>query len=59
MLYNLRLKKLAPISTDQYPTLAKRPANSRLCADKLENDYGVVLPVWQHTLATCISEYRD
>ncbi len=59
MLYNLRLKKLAPISTDQYPTLAKRPANSRLCADKLENDYNVLLPNWQHALTACISEYRD
>ncbi len=35
------------ISTEQYPTPAKRPANSRLDCRKLESVYGLRLPDWR------------
>lgn len=35
------------ITTAQYPTPAKRPANSRLDCSKLEDVYGIKLPQWQ------------
>ncbi len=35
------------ISTEQYPTPARRPANSRLDCSKLEEVYGIKLPSWQ------------
>jgi len=35
------------IATADYPTAAKRPANSRLCCDKLKRLYGVSMPAWQ------------
>ncbi len=35
------------ISTEQYPTPAKRPANSRLDCKKLESVYGLCLPDWR------------
>lgn len=35
------------ITTNQYPTPAKRPANSRLSNHKLAETYGVVLPDWR------------
>ena len=37
------------ITTDQYPTPAKRPANSRLSNDKLAKTYGIVLPHWRQS----------
>lgn len=37
------------ISTADYPTAARRPANSRLCCDKLELSYGIKLPTWQRS----------
>ncbi len=37
------------ITTQEYPTLAKRPANSRLSNDKLANTYGIILPDWKHS----------
>lgn len=37
------------ISTDQYPTPAKRPANSRLSTEKLAKTYGIVLPDWKQS----------
>lgn len=35
------------ITTAQYPTPARRPANSRLDCSKLEDVYGIRLPEWQ------------
>lgn len=35
------------IATEQYPTPARRPANSRLDCSKLEKIYGIRLPSWQ------------
>ncbi|MCL1112997.1 dTDP-4-dehydrorhamnose reductase [Shewanella basaltis] len=45
-----------PISTLDYPTLAKRPANSRLSCDKINNDFGIKQSDWQDALAR-IKEY--
>jgi dTDP-4-dehydrorhamnose reductase len=36
-----------PITTADYPTPAKRPANSRLDTDKLQKTHGVSLPQWR------------
>lgn len=35
------------ITTADYPTPAKRPANSRLSNEKLKHAYGIVLPDWK------------
>jgi len=47
--FDLRLKPEAinPIATSEYPTPARRPANSRLDCSKLENDFGLRMPDWQ------------
>jgi dTDP-4-dehydrorhamnose reductase len=45
-----------PITTAEYPTLAARPANSRLDCSKLERTFGLRLPHWQQGLAACIAE---
>ncbi|MGO4441404.1 dTDP-4-dehydrorhamnose reductase [Rhizobium sp. RAF56] len=37
------------ITTADYPTPAKRPANSRLSNDKLKQVYGIVLPDWKES----------
>lgn len=37
------------ITTQEYPTPAKRPANSRLSNDKLAKTYGIVLPDWKQS----------
>ncbi|NMN73816.1 dTDP-4-dehydrorhamnose reductase [Rhizobium sp. 57MFTsu3.2] len=37
------------ITTADYPTPAKRPANSRLSNDKLKQTYGIVLPDWKES----------
>jgi len=41
---------LTSISTDQYPTLAKRPSNSRLSTDKITHNFGVKASDWMVAL---------
>ncbi|MBU1362861.1 MAG: dTDP-4-dehydrorhamnose reductase [Gammaproteobacteria bacterium] len=47
--FKLRLKPEAirPITTAEYPTPARRPANSRLDCTRLETDFGLQMPDWQ------------
>ena len=43
-----------PILTSAYPTLAKRPANSRLSTARLESVFGLRLPPMKSSLANCL-----
>ncbi len=42
------------IATADYPTPARRPANSRLDGSKLKAVHGVVLPHWRDALGRCL-----
>jgi dTDP-4-dehydrorhamnose reductase len=42
--------RLEPISTAQYPTPARRPANSMMSCGKLERTFGLRLPPWEEGL---------
>ncbi len=44
------------ISTEEFPTPARRPQNSRLNCNKLKRDYGVNIPDWQESLRVCLEE---
>lgn len=46
---------VVPIVTTDYPTPARRPANSRLDCGKLERAFGVRLPSWQQGVEDCIT----
>lgn len=43
------------IATRDYPTPARRPANSRLDVTKLDAEHGVRLPPWRGSLAACVA----
>ena len=47
---NLRVERVTPISTGEFPTKAKRPANSRLDLTRLREVFGVKMPSWQRAL---------
>jgi dTDP-4-dehydrorhamnose reductase len=38
---------VAPLATEQYPTPAKRPLNSRLDTTRFRATFGLRLPPWQ------------
>lgn len=54
----LSLGALKPISTAEYPTPAKRPANSRLDCTKLMDCFGIALPAWQSGVEDVLARLR-
>jgi len=50
----LVVKEVAPITTEQYPTAAKRPANSVLDCSLIAKHFGIVSLAWQESLARMI-----
>jgi dTDP-4-dehydrorhamnose reductase len=48
-----RLTRVRRITTADYPTPARRPANSRLDNEKLARVYGVGLPEWRQSVEGC------
>lgn len=51
-----RFARLLPITTADYPTPAKRPANSRMRCEKLKTDLGFTMPTWQQSTAEIMAE---
>jgi dTDP-4-dehydrorhamnose reductase len=47
---------LLPIPSSDYPTPAKRPLNSRLNNDRLEQTFGLRLQDWRTALALCVDK---
>ena len=49
-----RVVPVRRITTADYPTPAKRPANSRLDGSKLTRNFAVTLPCWQDAVTRCV-----
>jgi len=47
--------KLNPLTTDQYPTPAKRPVRSTMSLDKIEETYHIEAKHWENSLEECVS----
>ncbi len=47
--------RVKPISTDQYPTAAKRPPYSVLDTSNIRNDYNISIPKWEQSLRACLN----
>jgi dTDP-4-dehydrorhamnose reductase len=52
-----RVPSLTAIPSSEYPTPAKRPANSILSTDKLESDFGIRPRHWQHAVDSILEEH--
>lgn len=50
--------QLKPITTEQFPTPAKRPKRSTMCLDKIESDYGIEPKHWERSLQDCIETLK-
>jgi dTDP-4-dehydrorhamnose reductase len=46
--------QVSPIPSAQYPTPARRPAYSVMDTSRIENDFGIQIPVWQDSLKKCL-----
>ncbi|MBL4836736.1 MAG: dTDP-4-dehydrorhamnose reductase [Kordiimonadaceae bacterium] len=45
---------LNKLTTEEYPTPAKRPANSCLDCRKIESAFGITMPPWHRSTAACV-----
>lgn len=50
---------IIPIETKDYPTLAHRPANSRLDMTRLERHFGIKMPYWHASLAKVLEDLQS
>ncbi len=46
---------ITPISTQEYPTPAKRPPYSVLSKEKIKNEFQLQIPYWRDSLKSCLS----
>ncbi|WND03180.1 dTDP-4-dehydrorhamnose reductase [Temperatibacter marinus] len=51
-----KIPEVSAITTADYPTPAKRPENSCLNCQKLEDTFGIRLPNWEQSLEKCIHQ---
>ena len=51
--------RVEPITTEQYPTSARRPMNSVLDCSKITETFGISPSPWRRSLATVIEELDD
>ena len=52
-------ERVTPIPTEQYPTPARRPLNSRLNTEKLRQTFSIYLPTWQSGVTRMLKEVLD
>ncbi|MGB0465963.1 MAG: dTDP-4-dehydrorhamnose reductase [Pontibacterium sp.] len=53
------LPQINPVTSDQYPTPAERPPNSRLDCSKLEATFGIRPDNWDASLLAMINQIKD
>jgi dTDP-4-dehydrorhamnose reductase len=52
----LQVPRLEAISTEEYPTPARRPQNTRLNSSNAERVFGIRLPPWRRSLEACLDQ---
>ena len=57
--FGFTVPNLIPIKTSDFPRPAKRPANSRLSCQHLEQTFGVTLPHWEHALSLVLDTLTE
>jgi dTDP-4-dehydrorhamnose reductase len=54
----LRVERVEPIPSTEYPTPARRPLNSRLACGKFERTFAQLRPTWQEALRETLAELQ-
>lgn len=48
--------RISPVTSEQYPTPAQRPAYSVLNKEKIKAAFGITIPYWKDSLAVCLGK---
>lgn len=56
-LSNIKIN-LKPVTSDKFPTLAKRPNYSVMSKEKVKQNFGIEIQHWTTSVATCIKNYN-
>ena len=51
--------KVSPITTEQYPTPAKRPKSTLIDKEKIVEKFSIKTPYWKETLCSCINNIEN
>lgn len=57
--FPLKIEKVIPITTDEYPTAAKRPAYSVLSCRKISSALNIIPPYWRQSLRKMLQQFRE
>jgi dTDP-4-dehydrorhamnose reductase len=57
--FHFTIPHLIPIRTSEFPRPAKRPANSRLSCQRLQETFGVTLPHWELALTLVLDTLAE
>jgi dTDP-4-dehydrorhamnose reductase len=57
--HDIKTRLIKPIPATDYPLPAKRPANSKLQCDKLEQHFGLSMPTWESSVKLCMAEMPE
>jgi len=52
----LKARRVVEITTDEYPTPAKRPRNSMLSNSKIQAAFGITMPEWRGQLRLAMQD---
>jgi len=58
-IFNFTVPNIIPICTSDYPRPAKRPANSRLSCQRMEETFGIVMPDWEQGLSLVLETLAE
>jgi len=52
-------ERIVPVSSDAYPTAARRPLNSRLDSQRLQRSFGLTMPHWRRGVLRMLAEWHS
>jgi len=55
----VRAARIDPIPASQFPTRARRPANSRMSTEAFRSRFGLALPAWEHGVELLLDAIAD
>jgi len=55
----IKVNRVLPISTEDYPLPAERPKDSQMDSSSLTASFGVTMPDWYHAMELCIDEVLE